>query len=389
MDLQALSRAVWHESFSFVPALSTVKRASTVARPRTQTFTRIFLKMPSFFRFTSCRVSAVRVTAAAATVVMMISIAGCGGKAPSGPTQVVATVSGEEITELQVNQALERQQGLKPDQVESVSRKLVTGLVDQEVILQKARDLKMDRDQRVVQNVEASKREIIVRAYLERIAEGTAKPTPKEIQAYFEENPALFKERRVYTFQEVSVQTTDAQRAGIEKQLTTLKSPAELEAYFKEQKIPARSERSTTAAENIPLPLLQRISSLKNGQGLILPANGGLRIILLLASQDAPVTEDKAGPAISAFLLSQRKRQNVEKEVVSLRSGAKVEYFGKYADLSASGAASAPALSGKGAPALSGVSAVAAEAAATATAAGTTGSSAAIAPTSPPLLSSK
>jgi EpsD family peptidyl-prolyl cis-trans isomerase len=276
-------------------------------------------------------------------------LAGCGGKAPSGPTQVVATVTGEEITELQVNQALERQQGLKPDQVESVSRKLVTGLVDQEIILQKARDLKMDRDQRVVQNVEASKREIIVRAYLERIAEGTAKPTPKEIQVYFEENPALFKERRIYTFQEVSVQATDAQRSAIEKQLMLLKSPAALEAYFKEQNIPARSERSTTAAENIPLPLLQRISTLKNGQGLILPANGGLRIILLLGSQDAPVAEDKAAPAISAFLLSQRKRQNVEKEVVALRAGAKVAYFGKYADLAASGAANAPAMAAKSA----------------------------------------
>jgi EpsD family peptidyl-prolyl cis-trans isomerase len=296
-----------------------------------------------------------------AVAFLAVFLASCGGKAPSGPTQVVATVSGEEITELQVNQALERQQGLKPDQIESVSRKLVTGLVDQEIILQKARDVKLDRDQRVVQNVEASKREIIVRAYLERIAEGTAKPTVKEIQAYFEENPALFKERRIYTFQEVSVQATDAQRSAIEKQLILLKSPAALEAYFKEQNIPARSERSTTAAENIPLPLLQRISTLKNGQGLILPANGGLRIVLLVGSQDAPVAEDKAAPAISAFLLSQRKRQNVEKEVVSLRTGSKVEYFGKYADLSASGAASAPAMAAKSASGSGGAGAVAAE----------------------------
>jgi EpsD family peptidyl-prolyl cis-trans isomerase len=299
----------------------------------------------------------------------LFALSGCGAKAPSGPTQVVATVAGEEITELQVNQALERQQGLKPDQVESVSRKLVSGLVDQEIILQKARDLKLDRDQRVVQNVEAAKREIIVRAYLERIADGTAKPSPKEIQAYFEENPALFKQRRVYTFQEVSVQTTDEQRAGIEKQLTTLKSPADLEAYLKEQKIPARSERSTAAAENIPLPLLQRVSTLKPGQGLILPANGGLRIILLLSTQDAPVAEDKAGPAISAFLMSQRKRQNVEKEVVALRSGVKVEYFGKYTALAASGAASGsvggaaspPATAGAGKPGLGGAAVVASD----------------------------
>lgn len=320
---------------------------------------------------------------------LFIALAGCSAKAPTGPTQVVATVSGEEITELQVNQALERQQGLKPEQLEAVSRKLVAGLVDQEIILQKAKELKLDREQRVVQNAEAAKREIIVRAYLERIAEGAAKPTPKEIQAYFEENPALFKERRIYTFQEVSVQTTEAQRTNIEKQLTTLKSPADLEAYLKAQQIPARSERSTTAAENIPLPLLQRISTLKPGQGLILPTNGGLRIVLLLSFQDAPVAEDKASPAISAFLLSQRKRLNVEKEVASLKSGVKVAYFGKYADLAASAATG----SGASAPSGGGKSAAATGGPATVTAGGSTatdtGSSATKLSVAVPLVSSK
>jgi EpsD family peptidyl-prolyl cis-trans isomerase len=273
----------------------------------------------------------------------VIALVGCSAKAPSGPTQVVATVSGEEITELQVNQALERQPGLKPDQVEPVSRKLVAGLVEQEVVLQKARDLKLDRDQRVVQNVEAAKRDVIVRAYLERIAEGTSKPSTKDIQAYFEGNPALFKQRRIYTFQELSVQVSDTQKKEIEKQLTSLRSAADLEAFLKEQKIPARVERTTAAAENIPLPLLQRVSSLKPGQGLIVPANGGVRIVLLVSAQEAPVSEEKAAPAIGAFLLSQRKRQAVEKEVSALRATAKVEYFGKYAGMAASGAA--PSLS--------------------------------------------
>ncbi len=193
-------------------------------------------------------------------------LGGCGSKEAAGPTQVVAKVSGEEITELQVNQALERQPGLKPDQLEPVSRKLVSGLVEQEIVLQKARDLKIDRDQRVVQNVEALKREVIARAYLDRIAEGAAKPSPTELQAYFDANPMLFKQRRIYTFQELSAKVSDAQKAGIEAQLTTLKSPAELEAYLKAQQIPTRSERTTAAAENVPLQVLQRVATLKAGQ---------------------------------------------------------------------------------------------------------------------------
>lgn len=279
--------------------------------------------------------------ACCALVAGVAMLAGCSSKDAAAPTQVVAKVSGEEITEIQVNQALERQPGLKPDQVEPLSRKVVAGLVEQEIVLQKARELKIDRDQRVVQNVEALKRETVARAYLDRIAEGAAKPTPAEQQAYYDANPALFKQRRVYTFQELSVQVSDAQRAAIEAQLSALKSPAELEAYLKAQNIPARSERSTVAAEGVPLAMLQRIAGMKAGQGLILPAAGGLRIVLLLGAQDSPVSEEQARPAIGAYLLNQRKREVVEKELASLRTASKVEYFGKYADMAASGAGAA------------------------------------------------
>ena len=257
-------------------------------------------------------------------------LSGCGSKEAAGPSQVVANVNGEEITELQVNQALERQDNLKPDQLEFLSRKVVAALVQQEVVLRKARELKIDREQRVVQNIEALKREAVSRAYLERIAEGAAKPSPKDVQEYFDANPALFKQRRIYTFQEVSVQAADAQKAEIETQISTLKSPAELESFLKSKQIPTRSERTTAAAENLPLPLLQRIAVLKPGQGLILPAVGGLRVLLLLSVQESPTTEEQARPAITTYLMNQNKRKAVDMELVSLRTTTKVQYFGHF-----------------------------------------------------------
>ena len=283
-------------------------------------------------------------TAGAALFCLALLI-GCGKKESTGPTQVVAKVGGEEITELQVNQALERQAGVKADQVEPLSRKVVGSLVEQEIVLRKARELKLDRDQRVVQSVEAMKREVIMRAYLDRIADGASKPSAKEIQAYFDDNPALFSQRRIYTFQELSVQANDAQRAEIEGQLATLKSPTELEAFFKARKMPVRSERTTAPAESVPLPMLKRVSTLKVGQGLIVPGAGGLRIMLLAGLQDSPVTQELARPAIATYLLNQRKREAVEKELAALRSSSPVEYFGKYADLAASAPSAGPAAS--------------------------------------------
>ena len=305
----------------------------------------------------------VRVGICVGFITAVVVLAGCGKPDPSGPTQVVAKVSGEEITELQVNQALERQPGLKPEQVEPVSRNIVLGLVEQEIVLQKAREVKLDRDQRVVQAVEALKRETIARAYLDRIADGATKPAPKDVQAYYDANPALFAQRRIFAFQDFSMQVSADQRSGIEVQLASLKSPADLETYLKEKQIPARSERTTVAAENVPTALLQRVGAMKLGQGLIMPGPAGLRVLLLLGAQDSPATEAQARPAIEAYLLNQRKRQAIDKELATLRAAAKVEFFGKFAGLAASGGASSAAAA-PSAPALSAAPSVPASSAA-------------------------
>lgn len=276
-----------------------------------------------------------------ASVLAVATLAACSKGEGAGPTQVIAKVNQEEITEMQVNLALQQQAGLKPDQMEAAGRKVAKALVEQEIVIQKAHELKLDREQGVVQKVEAAKRDIVARAYLDRIADGAGKPQPAEVQAYYEKNPMLFKNRRVYSFQQIDVNPSAEQRTDIENQLKSLKSPSDLEAFLKAKQIPAHADRATVAAENIPLALLERVSTLKPGQGLIVPQQQGIRIILLLGTQDSPVTEEQARPAIEAFLLNQRKRQALEAELGALRAAAKVEYLGRYADLGASAPAAA------------------------------------------------
>jgi len=123
--------------------------------------------------------------------------------------------------------------------------------------------------------------------------------------------------------------------------LAQMKSAAEITDYLKAKQIPVKATQSTSAAENLPMQLLKRVSSLKPGQGLIVSAPGGFHILLLVAAQDSPVTEEQARPTITAYLMTQNKRQAVEKELASLHAGAKVAYFGKYADMAASAASSA------------------------------------------------
>ncbi len=280
----------------------------------------------------------------AAALVGAACLLGACSKSDGGQvTQAVAKVNKEEITELQVNQVLERQRNLKPEQLEAASQRAVGALVDQEVVYQKARDLKLDREPKVVQGIEAARREIVSRAYLERVSEGAAQPTAVEVQTYYDAKPALFKERRVYSLQELAVEAPPERRAALEADLKALKSPAELEAYLKEKQLRVRADRSTVAAENLPLALVDRLAATKPGSGLVLPSAEGVRIVFVNAAQDAPATLEQARPSIEAYLLNERKRQAIDKEMQALRSAAKVEYLGKFKGLAAS--APAPAAS--------------------------------------------
>lgn len=282
---------------------------------------------------------ALRVAFAVGAVLL---VAGCGKNEAKPATQVAAKVNKEEISVHQINFVLQRQPGLKPDQAESAGRQVLERLIDQEVALQKAQEQKLDRDPRVLQELEAARRDIIARAYLSRVGDAVAKPTPEEIKAYYDSKPALFRDRRVYTMQELQVDGDSAQIAGLKEALSRSKSLQEVVDYLKAQKLQTRATQNTTPAENVPLPLLDRFAALKDGQTVFSATPTGARLVTLMQSRNAPLAEEQARPAIEQFLLNERKRKAVEQDLKSIRGSAHVEYVGQFVPKSGA-AASQPA----------------------------------------------
>src|SRR5882757_1096990 len=133
----------------------------------------------------------------AAIIAAALLLAGCGDKKDKDKpaSQTAAKVNKEEITVHQINFVLQQQRGLAPEQAASASKVALERLIDQEVALQKAQEQKLDRDPRVVQQLEAARREVIARAYVDKIAAGAPKPSAAEIKAYYGAHPALFSER--------------------------------------------------------------------------------------------------------------------------------------------------------------------------------------------------
>jgi len=265
-------------------------------------------------------------------VALSLGLGACGSKKDKPATQVAAKVNSGEISVHQINFVLQQQRGLRPEQVEQASRVVLERLIDQEIAVQKAEEAKLDRDPRVVQALEAAKRDVLARAWLERMAEGVAKPGADEVEKYFKDKPALFANRRVYTLQEINIAAPREALPTLESTLKAAKGADAFTGALKAANMQHTTAVASRAAESLPLELLDRLAALNPGQGVLVPQPNGARVFMVLGSQAAPVTLDQARPAIEAFLLNQARRQRVSAEVKAMRGAAKVEYMGKFAE---------------------------------------------------------
>lgn len=280
-----------------------------------------------------------------AAVAAAALLAACGGdKGGEKASQTAAKVNKEEITVHQINFVLQRQPGLKPEQAEAASRQVLERLIDQELAVQKAQEQKLDRDPRVVQQIEAARREIIARAYVERVGETVTKPSAEEIAKYYAEKPALFKDRRIYSLQELQIEARPEQFDGLRAKLASSKDLNEFVEYLKANDIRYNGSQAVRTAEQLPLASLDAIAKMKDGQSVLSSGPNGLTVLTLAGSRSQPVDETRARPAIEAFLLNQRKAELVQKDIKALRDGSKIEYVGKFAEPAPAGA-SAPAAS--------------------------------------------
>lgn len=294
------------------------------------------------------RPRSIRTLALLPVVVAAALVAGCGDKSSSGEgkaTQTAARVDGNEITVHQINQILERQQGLKPEQAEAASHRVLESLIDQQLAVAKAEEQKLDRDPQVVQMLEATRRSILARTYLEKAAAaGAGTPTTEEIRKYYDEKPALFSQRKVYALQEFTVPATKEQSQALMEQLKATRGPAQFVEVLKASGIKFNANQITQAAEGLPLGIIDPLSKVSDGEALYITGNDGFKALLVVASRSQPVAFEQAKPAIEQYLTAERRRDFAVKEMKALRTAAKVEYLGKFVNKPAAAASGASAV---------------------------------------------
>ena len=230
-------------------------------------------------------------------------------------------VNREEVSLRQVEYLLKRQPGLPADQA---PRLVLASLVEQEIAAQAAREDGIDKDPEFVQGIEAARRELLAKLYQERIAAKAARASSDEVDRYYDEHPALFSARRLYTVQEVAVDAGPGTEDKLRALVAAAAAPAGLDEALDRAGWPHRGGLTVLAPERVPLALLQPLAALEEGHSMVAGGAPSLRVWTLLKTQAAPVAREAAKPAIESYLVGERRRQLVTQRMAELRQSAKV-----------------------------------------------------------------
>lgn len=274
----------------------------------------------------------------------VVLLAGCGGGERKSDTQIAATVNKGEISVHQVQSVLQRQPRLTAaDAGGTATARVLEGLIDQELAAQAARNASLEKDPRVVQSLEAARRELLALAWQESIAAKASNPSSDEIDRYYEAHPELFAQRRLYILQETSLEGTPEQLGGLPAKVAQAQSADDVAALLQQAGVRSSARAIAMAAEDLPQKLLEPLSRLEPGRSGYFAQGSTVRIYTVLEAHKAPVERRLALNAIGAYLAKDRRNEAVSQAMKELRGKAKIEYLGGFAKGGENAASAAPA----------------------------------------------
>ncbi len=263
---------------------------------------------------------------------LLVTLSACGDKSGKTETesQVVAKVNGDEVTVHQLNYELSSMGQAAGPGAEQRARQVGEQLVNQQLLMQKAIETKLDRDPRIMQALERARRQVLAQAYLDKTVGNVTQPSKSEADVYYSQHPELFSKRRIYQLREI-VMDKSIPFAELQAKVSSVRSPDELGQWLQAKKVEAKVANIVRPAEQLPFDMLAKVSQMQNGEIATFEAPSNNVLLFLVASQEQPLSQEQAAPIIERFLANKKRKDLAEAEVKRLRETAKIEWLGKFA----------------------------------------------------------
>lgn len=265
-------------------------------------------------------------------MLLPVFIIGCSNNTDSEKdNQVAAKVNGTDVTMRQLNYELSLLGSIPPQNSDKVTEKTLDNLIKQQVVAQKAIAEKIDHDPEVVQALDRAKRQVLVQAYIKKVAGRDATPpTKQEVSDYYNQHPELFSKRRIYQIREILLDKT-LPIAEIQARMKDSMSLETLVRWLESKNVKMQSGVVVKPAEQLPFEVLSRLAQMQQGQVMAVETPVNISLSVLMDVRDQPLTEAQAVPAIERFLVTQKREKLAEAEIKRLHGEAKIELLGKFA----------------------------------------------------------
>ena len=261
-------------------------------------------------------------------VLAAAGLAACGNKATEAkPGQALASVNGEEITVLQLNEELQRA-GIGAAQQDAASKQLLQALIDRQLLQSEAAKEKLDRDPKVMQAIDRAKSMIIAQAYMQKRLGTPARPTPAEVEDYYTRHPEFFSHRKQFNMNELVIASSDL-TPDLKAAADNAKALEEVAVWLDAHKVKfGRTQVSRTTADLAP-ELSAKLMAMSRGQLFVVKEGERSMLISIAEIKDAPVTLEVASQQIEQYLMNKKTKDAATAELARLRSTAKIEYINK------------------------------------------------------------
>ncbi|BCM24236.1 hypothetical protein ZMTM_04950 [Methyloradius palustris] len=249
---------------------------------------------------------------------------------------MAARVNGAEISIHQVNQFLKNSPGITADNLSAARKQILDKLIDEQLAVEQAGKDNIDRTPDVQMQIEAAKRQIIASAYIKKVTLESVKISDEDTKTYYQEHPALFSDRKIYTLQDIGVQRSDDINSILTDDFIKQKSKQDLEDWLKSHHANFSIESYVRPAEQVPLDMLTKLAKLNAGDVTILDLNDIKHVIFVINTKQAPVAYSDSAALIKTFLFNTKAKPAAIDNLKKLREQSNIQYFGEFDPKSAS-----------------------------------------------------
>jgi peptidyl-prolyl cis-trans isomerase C len=253
----------------------------------------------------------------------------CGKKeSAEKASQSIASVNGEDITFLQLNNELQRAR-VKPEQQTQAEKQIIEKLVNRQILVQESLKAKLDRDPLVMQAIENAKMQILAQSYLENKTASVPKPSDAEIIDYRSNHADIFANRKVYIMDQLVFTANASHDNALETLSNTAKTIEDVTKWLNEHQVTYAQAKEAHPAETLPPDFLTKLSKMATGDLIFFKTNGRIMVSRMADIQDKPISEADSKPIIERILSGQKRKLIADAEMNRLRSAANITYINK------------------------------------------------------------